>query len=248
MSNSNIQYVYDIESSNEVILCEKSLCSYPPHTHASSITFGLILRGQLTLQFHDCIHILHEDETFIIPPNTLHSLHAHEEYSLFSFSIHTSFFEVSSYDSIKQNLQRIIEQAPFSKYIKQTQIHHILKSIQRFHLSQFENVQFPIKEVMSYIDNHLEFNCSIASMSQVIFLSKFHFIRTFKKATDLTPHQYLIQSRIRKAQKLLYTNSLISDVACTTGFYDESHFTRHFKKIVGLTPTTFQHACILLKT
>ena len=66
---------------------------------------------------------------------------------------------------------------------------------------------------------------------------------TAKHEIGLTPHQFQLQNRIRKAQRLLENSATIAEVALATGFCDQSHFIRHFEKIVGLTPTDYRLAC-----
>ena len=75
-----------------------------------------------------------------------------------------------------------------------------------------------------------------------------HFIRNFKQETGLTPHQFQLQNRIRKAQHLLSGSDTITEVAMTTGFCDQSHFIKQFEKIVGLTPSDYKLACNTLQT
>lgn len=64
-------------------------------------------------------------------------------------------------------------------------------------------------------------------MADATFMSKYNLIRIFKHEVGLTPHQFLLQNRIRKAQRLLETSATITEVALATGFCDQSHFIRH---------------------
>ena len=88
---------------------------------------------------------------------------------------------------------------------------------------------------------------SIEEMSNEICVSSFHMIRQFKKDVGLTPHQFQIQCRIRKAQKMLLSDKTIAEVALDAGFFDQSHFVRCFKKIVGMTPASYQKVAKLSK-
>ena len=97
-----------------------------------------------------------------------------------------------------------------------------------------------LEKVREYIEIYPENIFSIDEMADSAFSSKYNFIRRFKERTGLTPHQFQIQNRIRKAQKLLEKLSITTEVALTTGFYDQSHFIRNFKKIVKMTPLEFQ--------
>ncbi len=70
----------------------------------------------------------------------------------------------------------------------------------------------------------------------VVLTCKYRFIRSFKAEVELTPHQFQIQNRIRKAQRLIHEADTITEVALTTGFCDQSHFIKQFEKQVGLSP------------
>ncbi|MBO4637827.1 MAG: AraC family transcriptional regulator [Clostridiales bacterium] len=84
----------------------------------------------------------------------------------------------------------------------------------------------------------------IEEMAQDAGISTYHLIRQFKKAFGLTPHQFQIQSKVRKAQKLLEEGKSLSDVTFEAGFCDQSHMVRCFQKIVGMTPKQYQDAVI----
>ncbi|WP_407890447.1 helix-turn-helix domain-containing protein [Scytonema sp. NUACC26] len=59
----------------------------------------------------------------------------------------------------------------------------------------------------------------------------------FKQRMGITPHQYILHSRIEKAKYLLqHSNLSIANIALRSGFSDRSHLTRCFKRIVGVTP------------
>ena len=82
----------------------------------------------------------------------------------------------------------------------------------------------------------------IKDMAQNIGVSPYHMIRKFKVAHGLTPHQFQIQCRIRKAQKLLEEDKSVTEVAYATGFCDQSHFDRCFYRIVRLTPSEYKQS------
>ena len=81
----------------------------------------------------------------------------------------------------------------------------------------------------------------IERMAHDACISPFHMIREFKKAFGLTPHQFQMQCKVRKAQKLLAERSA-SEVTFDAGFYDQSHMDRCFKKVVGLSPKEYKRA------
>jgi AraC-like DNA-binding protein len=74
-------------------------------------------------------------------------------------------------------------------------------------------------------------------------LSAFHFLRLFAHVLGVTPHQYLIRSRLRRAARLLADGARsISDVAFDAGFGDLSNFVRTFHRAAGVSPRRFRQA------
>jgi len=74
-------------------------------------------------------------------------------------------------------------------------------------------------------------------------LSPFHFLRLFSKVLGVTPHQYLVRSRLRHAARLLADDDIaITDIAYDVGFGALSNFVRTFHRAAGVSPTKFRQA------
>jgi AraC-like DNA-binding protein len=74
-------------------------------------------------------------------------------------------------------------------------------------------------------------------------LSPFHFLRTFGAVLGVTPHQYLVRSRLRRAARLLADDTRpVTDVAYDVGFGDLSNFVRTFHRAAGVSPRAFRRA------
>jgi len=74
-------------------------------------------------------------------------------------------------------------------------------------------------------------------------LSSFHFLRLFARVLGVTPHQYLIRSRLRHAARLLADDARsITDIAFGVGFGDLSNFVRTFHRAAGVSPRAFRRA------
>jgi len=100
-----------------------------------------------------------------------------------------------------------------------------------------------LKRVREYIEAHLEENIRLQILANIVGLSIFHFARSFKQSEGLTPHDYLIECRVRRAQELLAnTNLPLSEIAMATGFADQSHCTRRFRERIGVTPSDYRWA------
>ena len=73
--------------------------------------------------------------------------------------------------------------------------------------------------------------------------SAFHFLRLFAKVLGVTPHQYLVRSRLRHAARMLTEeNTAITNVAYDVGFGDLSNFVRTFHRAAGVSPGAFREA------
>ena len=81
---------------------------------------------------------------------------------------------------------------------------------------------------------------SLESLAAQVGVTSFHVIRAFTRATGLSPHQYLTQVRVRRAQQLLARGGRPAIVAAMTGFADQSHLTRQFRRYTGITPGHYQ--------
>jgi AraC family transcriptional regulator len=74
-------------------------------------------------------------------------------------------------------------------------------------------------------------------------LSPFHFLRLFARVLGVTPHQYVVRSRLRRAARLLAEDTRpITDVAFDAGFGDLSNFVRTFHRAAGVSPRGFRRA------
>jgi len=73
--------------------------------------------------------------------------------------------------------------------------------------------------------------------------SRNHFLRIFYAATKCTPHRFLIQMRIDKAQSMMRDKSLsLLDIAVSCGFNSNAHLSRAFRQILGITPREYRRS------
>ena len=105
----------------------------------------------------------------------------------------------------------------------------------------YESIVARLDELQKSILENPENIYLIEQMAHDACISPFHMIREFKKAFGLTPHQFQMQCKVRKAQKLLEERPA-DEVTFDAGFYDQSHMDRCFKKVVGLSPKEYKKA------
>jgi len=82
---------------------------------------------------------------------------------------------------------------------------------------------------------------SLQQWAAVACLSPNHFLRTFKQVFRCTPHQYLIQLRLQKAQELLRrTDFSITEICFEVGFESLGSFSTLFRRQMGVSPLAYR--------
>lgn len=98
-------------------------------------------------------------------------------------------------------------------------------------------------DIAMYMSEHCDEDAPLETLARRAGLSAFHFLRVFGAALGVTPHQYLVRSRLRLAAQLLADDDrAITDVAYDVGFADVSNFVRTFQRAAGVSPRQFRRA------
>lgn len=98
----------------------------------------------------------------------------------------------------------------------------------------------PIRRARRQIDDLYMQDLTLDDLAGVAGLSRYHFLRAFRRDVGVTPHAYLTSRRIAAAKGLLAGAAPLSEVALASGFYDQSHFSRAFKGCTGVTPGQYR--------
>jgi AraC-like DNA-binding protein/mannose-6-phosphate isomerase-like protein (cupin superfamily) len=96
-----------------------------------------------------------------------------------------------------------------------------------------------VARARAYLDAHFAENVSLDQISRVAGLSRFHFLRMFRREVGLPPHTYLNQVRVHRAKDLITLGFPLVEAALAVGFVDQSHLTRQFKRRLGVTPGAY---------
>ncbi len=84
---------------------------------------------------------------------------------------------------------------------------------------------------------------SLTSLAGRVQMSPYHFLRVFRAVAGVTPHQYLVRTRLRRAAvALATTDELIATIAFAHGFGDLSTFVATFRRVFGLAPRDYRRA------
>jgi AraC family transcriptional regulator len=94
-----------------------------------------------------------------------------------------------------------------------------------------------VDTVAEYARAHLADPITLEALAAEVNLSPYHFARSFRATTGLTPHAFVTEHRLMVARdRLLRGDASVPQVAMSVGFSNISHFRRLFRRRYGLTP------------
>ena len=131
-----------------------------------------------------------------------------------------------------------IRESQFSRWI-----YDMLMDVQLYAALPGEDEAKPsaVAEAAAYIREHYKESPSIEELAKIAALSPYHFIRIFRKETGMTPHEYIIDLKIRTAKYLLRHTALTTKEICeSAGFSCESVFYATFRRICGHSPKEYR--------
>lgn len=98
-----------------------------------------------------------------------------------------------------------------------------------------------VHRAITEIREHYDEPLSLDDLARTATMSKFHFLRTFRQFTGVTPIRFLSAVRIDEAKRLLFATSLtVAEISSQVGYCSLGTFTRRFTECVGLTPTAYR--------
>lgn len=94
-----------------------------------------------------------------------------------------------------------------------------------------------IERAINYIDENLEYDIELGTLSEIAKMSKNYFCSLFKKLNGISPWEYITIKRIERAIEYIKTTEYTKlEIATKCGFNNTSNFYHAFKKVTGKTP------------
>ncbi|MEE1944762.1 helix-turn-helix domain-containing protein [Pedobacter sp. KR3-3] len=98
-----------------------------------------------------------------------------------------------------------------------------------------------VASAQAKIESNYQDAATIEELIKDIPSSRRNIVRRFKQITGITPIEYLQQTRIEAAKKLLTkTGQQMSEIIFNSGYSDPKAFRKVFKKSVGMTPSQYR--------
>ena len=100
---------------------------------------------------------------------------------------------------------------------------------------------YSVARAQHYMEQHYMENVTVSKLAELGYVSPSAFNRRFKKEIGITPIEYLIEIRIKRAKVMLKRRDIsITDIAMRCGFNSGAHFATCFRKHVGITPAEYR--------
>ena len=93
-----------------------------------------------------------------------------------------------------------------------------------------------LDQITEHVHNRLDTPPKIDELAKIAGMSRSRFSQRFKELAGQPPQQWIMDTRINEAQRLMMEGALLSQVAQETGFADQAHFSRCFRRATGIPP------------
>ena len=100
-----------------------------------------------------------------------------------------------------------------------------------------------VQKAIEFIKENYYKDITLIDIAKSAAMSRSYFSAAFKTVTGKSPYNFLLTTRIEKAQELLKnTNKTVMEIAGECGFLSLTSFNKAFKSLIGVTPTTFKNS------
>lgn len=100
-----------------------------------------------------------------------------------------------------------------------------------------------IAEVLEWVERRIDQPVTVAELARRAGLGQRSFLRRFADATGTTPHRWLTERRLDRAQGLLEQGRLsIDDIALACGYASAAALRHQFTRLRGLSPSAYRKA------
>lgn len=113
---------------------------------------------------------------------------------------------------------------------------YILRNSAQHHLKAHQMIP-----TIKYLERNFKNDISIDEIAKFASMSISSLHDNFKKATSLSPIQFIKQLRLHNAHSLLLTGYNASNAAFESGYNNSAQFSREFKRLFGYSPKELKH-------
>ena len=217
--------------------------SYKKHFH-DTYSISIIISGECDIEIDSKKYIFKKGDIRVINPYEIHQIYPssweHINFILSSYYVHTILqndfiYKFNNFinDDILVTKLLNADKNDIAKIVKYMAQNYLKNKSENFYSK--EDKFYKAIAYMYQNANRQDLNLDeIASQSG---MSKYHFLREFKKRFSITPYRYLQNIKINNAKKMMRYGLSFSEIALECGFVDQSHLINSYKKFYGHTPS-----------
>lgn len=234
------EILFYVSANTEIVLIKDGKLRFEEHCHSAHTVISALLHGSAELTVNGEKRDISAGMVFFLLPYENHSVSSDEKTDMISLCVKKEIFSES-----RDEYMKLICSAVNGVWEQESlPAGDIRQSIISAAAAVYDTYTEPLNDdelvrCREDIESSPETDEDIGKLADEAYMSKFHYIRQFRKIAGLTPNRFRIQNRIRKAQQMLRSGSNITDAALDAGFYDQSHFNKYFKRIVGVSPKEY---------
>lgn len=235
-----------IQKGNIEIVEGRGTHQFPFHTH-QSFMIGIILEGTADFKIGNEERTLKQNGMYLVPSNVGISIRPRTKIHyitvcirgkgqhLLDGSYETYYVENRGMD-FRENVKAFLnEQLDAQQFIECLQ-----RQLGRARSTEKNQDYYEwLSDVIDYIHTHIEEKLCLDDLAAMVYVSKYHLVRTFKKEMGIGPMQYMQMCRIRAIRENLKTKSE-AELAYQLQFSNQGHLCTTFKKYMGITPKTYK--------
>lgn len=236
----------------EVLHARFTRHAYPMHTHGCW-TLLIVDDGMIEYDLHRTHHGVLQSQVTLLPPDVAHDGRAAspggfrkrvlylEPWILDPGLIGAAVDDPNLTEPVLRHRVHLLHQAlvqPGEEFAAQSRFALICEGLaQHLRPAPIDRPEPALaRRLRGLLDERAVAGVTLEEAAQELDASSAHLVRSFTAAYGLAPHAYLTGRRIDAARRLLLRGVPASQVAATTGFYDQPHLTRHFRRYLGVTP------------
>lgn len=237
---------------------------FPNHFHDYYV-IGYIDKGRRYMQCKNREHIINPGDVVLLNPKDVHTCEQIDNTALDYHSINIrpevmqkTVLEITGREYLPHFSQEVLYNSDLVSSLREL---HLMISEEAADFKKEELFLFLIEQLLAefdtepdfveptqdaqfdgvckYLEDNFSQTITLDELSKIAGLSKYHFLRSFTRQKGISPYSYLEAIRIGNAKMLLEKGVPPMEVAYSTGFGDQSHFTNFFKKLIGLTPKQY---------
>ena len=99
-----------------------------------------------------------------------------------------------------------------------------------------------LNRIVAFMEENYARQVGLSDMSELVCMSRDHFVRAFRNAVGQTPYQYLLSLRLTRARQLLLDHREwpVAEIATLSGFRNAGHFSTTFSKSFKCSPSRYR--------